>query len=317
MSPVERSSSRMLHTINLLRFTAVVFLLVNVAAGVRAQSPAPTPTPTPTPASSGISLAPARVEVEMQSGSEMTLVVNLDYHSIDDNSQPIRIVASLNDWTIDRTGQVQFERANTLPNSASSWLIYSPAETTVIPGNLHAIRVTISVPRDAAPGDHLSALIVEQRPDNLKLNQNRRQMVIRYRMAAVFYIKVPQLRRQGSLESLHAETNGEQVIITPVLKNAGNSVIRPITSLKVTNSAGVALVDLPQKESLPVLGGAELIQPLVLETHLAPGTYSVKYRVDFQDGNRPIEGITELVIQESQRTSNGPPKTGVGAVANE
>jgi hypothetical protein len=315
MSPVERSSSRMLHTINLLRFTAVVFLLVNVAAGVRAQSPAPTPTPTP--ASSGISLAPARVEVEMQPGSEMTLVVNLDYHSIDDNSQPIRIVASLNDWTIDRTGQVQFERANTLPNSASSWLIYSPAETTVIPGNLHAIRVTISVPRDAAPGDHLSALIVEQRPDNLKLNQNRRQMVIRYRMAAVFYIKVPQLRRQGSLESLHAETNGEQVIITPVLKNAGNSVIRPITSLKVTNSAGVALVDLPQKESLPVLGGAELIQPLVLETHLAPGTYSVKYRVDFQDGNRPIEGITELVIQESQRTSNGPPKTGVGAVANE
>jgi hypothetical protein len=307
----------MLHMINLLRFTAVVFLLVNVAAGVRAQSPAPTPTPTPTPASSGISLAPARVEVEMQPGSEMTLVVNLDYHSIDDNSQPIRIVASLNDWTIDRTGQVQFERANTLPNSASSWLIYSPAETTVIPGNLHAIRVTISVPRDAAPGDHLSALIVEQRPDNLKLNQNRRQMVIRYRMAAVFYIKVPQLRRQGSLESLHAETNGEQVIITPVLKNAGNSVIRPITSLKVTNSAGVALVDLPQKESLPVLGGAELIQPLVLETHLAPGTYSVKYRVDFQDGNRPIEGITELVIQESQRTSNGPPKTGVGAVANE
>ena len=317
MSPVERSSSRMLHTINLLRFTAVVFLLVNVAAGVRAQSPAPTPTPTPTPASSGISLAPARVEVEMQPGSEMTLVVNLDYHSIDDNSQPIRIVASLNDWTIDRTGQVQFERANTLPNSASSWLIYSPAETTVIPGNLHAIRVTISVPKDATPGDHLSALIVEQRPDNLKLNQNRRQMVIRYRMAAVFYIKVPQLRRQGSLESLHAETNGEQVIITPVLKNAGNSVIRPITSLKVTNSAGVALVDLPQKESLPVLGGAELIQPLVLETHLAPGTYSVKYRVDFQDGNRPIEGITELVIQESQRTSNGPPKTGVGAVANE
>jgi len=307
----------MLHTINLLRFTAVVFLLVNVAAGVSAQSPAPTPTPTPTPASSGISLAPARVEVEMQPGSEMTLVVNLDYHSIDDNSQPIRIVASLNDWTIDRTGQVQFERANTLPNSASSWLIYSPAETTVIPGNLHAIRVTISVPRDAAPGDHLSALIVEQRPDNLKLNQNRRQMVIRYRMAAVFYIKVPQLRRQGSLESLHAVTNGEQVIITPVLKNAGNSVIRPITSLKVTNSAGVALVDLPQKESLPVLGGAELIQPLVLETHLAPGTYSVKYRVDFQDGNRPIEGITELVIQESQRTSNGPPKTGVGAVANE
>ena len=232
------------------------------------------------------------------------MVVNLDYHSTADNAQPVRIVASLNDWTIDRDGQVQFARANTFPNSASPWLIYSPAETTVIPGNLHAIRVTVSVPKDATPGDHLSALIIEQRPDNLKLlNENRRQMVIRYRMAAVFYIKVPQLRRQGSLESLRAEATEDKVVVTPLLKNAGNSVIRPLTSLKVTNSSGASVAELPQKESLPVLGGAELLQPLVLEAHLAPGTYTVKYRVDFQDGSRPTEGVTEVVVPQSQRTS--------------
>ena len=163
---------------------------------------AQTPNPEPTPRTSGISLAPARFELEMQPDSETTVVVNIDYHTGAENSQPVRIVASLNDWTIDRDGQVRFEKANTLPNSASSWLIHSPAETMVIPGNLHAIRVTISVPKDATPGDHLTALIIEQRPDSIKLNENRRQVVIRYRMAAVFYIKVPQLRRQGSLESL-------------------------------------------------------------------------------------------------------------------
>ena len=185
------------------QFTAVlVWAFISVVC-VNAQSKVPDATPKP--AGSGISLAPARLELEMQPGSETTVVVNIDYHSSSVDSQPVRIVASLNDWTIDRNGQVQFEKANTLPNSASSWLIYSPAETTVIPGNLHAIRVTVSVPKDATPGDHLSALIIEQRPDNLKLNQDRRQMVIRYRMAAVFYIKVPQLRRQGSLESLRAE----------------------------------------------------------------------------------------------------------------
>lgn len=253
----------------------------------------------------------------MQPGSETTVVVNLDYHSPFEQSQPVRIVASLNDWTIDRNGEVQFERANTLPNSASSWLIYSPAETTVTPGSLHAIRVTVSVPKDATPGDHLTALIIEQRPDNLKLTENRRQMVIRYRMVAVFYIKVPQLRRHGSLEALHAEAKGDQVIVTPLLKNAGNSVIRPLTSLKVTNSSGVAVVELPQKESLPVLGGAELMQPLVLETRLAPGTYNIKYRVDFQDGSRPTEGITELVIPETQRTSGGSATRGLNASSNE
>ncbi len=295
----------------MLRFTAVLFWMFVSVICATAQSPEPTPKPT------GISLAPARLELEMQPSQETTVVVNLDYHSISDNAQPVRIVASLNDWTIDRDGQVKFERANTLPNSASSWLIYSPAETTVIPGNLHAIRVTVSVPNDATPGDHLSALIIEQRPDNLKVNENRRQMVIRYRMAAVFYIKVPQLRRQGSLESLRAEATGDKVVVTPLLKNAGNSVIRPLTSLKVTDNSGVSVAELPQKESLPVLGGAELLQPLVLETRLAPGTYTVKYRVDFQDGNRPTEGVTELVIPQSQRTSTVPASRGMAASSNE
>src|ERR1044072_9860013 len=286
-------------TNNISRFVVFLTLFLVTVVCVSAQSPSPEPTPTP--AGNGISLAPARLELEMQPGTETTVVVNLDYHSTGENPQPVRIVASLNDWTIDRDGQVQFERANTLPNSASSWLIYSPAETTVIPGNLHAIRVTVSVPKDATPGDHLTALIIEQRPDNLKLlTDNRRQMVIRYRMGAVFYIKVPQLRRQGSLESLRAEATEEKVVVTPLLKNAGNSVIRPLTSLKVTDSAGVSVVDLPQKESLPVLGGAELAQPFVIETRLAAGTYSVKYRVDFQDGSRPTEGITELVVLPSQ-----------------
>jgi len=294
------------------KLTAILIWLFITVICVSAQ----VPDTTPKPAGNGISLAPARLELEMQPGTETTVVVNLDYHATSENSQPVRIVASLNDWTIDRDGQVKFERANTLPNSASSWLIYSPAETTVTPGNLHAIRVTVSVPKDATPGDHLTALIVEQRPDNIKLTENRRQVVIRYRMGAVFYIKVPQLRRQGSLESLRAETKDDQILVTPLLKNTGNSVIRPLTSLKVTNSTGVAVAELPQKESLPLLGGSELVQPLVLESRLAPGTYTVKYRVDFQDGSRPTEGVTELVIPASQPALNGPARATV-PVSNE
>jgi hypothetical protein len=291
----------------------LIWLFITVVC-VTAQTPVPEATPKPS--GNGISLAPARLELEMQPGTEITVVVNLDYHATSENSQPVRIVASLNDWTIDRDGQVKFERANTLPNSASPWLIYSPAETTVTPGNLHAIRVTVSVPKDATPGDHLTALIVEQRPDNIKLTENRRQVVIRYRMGAVFYIKVPQLRRQGSLESLRAETKDDQILVTPLLKNTGNSVIRPLTSLKVTDKAGIAVAELPQKESLPLLGGAELVQPLVLESRLAPGTYTVKYRVDFQDGSRPTEGVTELVIPASQPALNGSARA-VVPVSNE
>src|ERR1044071_3255709 len=94
------------------KLTGVVILLLVAVACVDAQSPSPEPTPTP--AGNGISLAPARLELEMQPGSETTVVVNLDYHSMGANPQPVRIVASLNDWNIDRDGQVHFERSNTL-----------------------------------------------------------------------------------------------------------------------------------------------------------------------------------------------------------
>jgi methionine-rich copper-binding protein CopC len=259
--------------------------------------------------SSGISLSPARIELEMQPGTETTVVVNIDYHSTVKDSQPVRIVASLNDWTIARNGEVQFQRANTLPNSASSWAIYSPAETMVTPGQVHAIRVTISVPKDASTGDHLTSLIIEQRPDTLKLNQNLRQMVVRYRMAAVFYIKVPKLIRRGSLDGLQAEATAAGIIVTPSLSNKGNSVIRPITSLKLVDSSGTSIAELPQKESLPLLGGSELAQPITLEKTLAPGSYTVRYRVDFQDGNTPTEGITDLIVRETTTASrsNGTP----------
>lgn len=270
-------------------------LLVSSAAAARAQAPA-APAQTE-PAADGIALAPARVELEMQPGAETTVVVNLDYRSSNAAAQSARIVASLNDWNITRDGQVEFYRAGTQPNSASAWLIYSPAETTVEPGKTHSIRVTVTVPKEAAPGDHLAALVVEQRPDTLKFGQGRRQMVVRYRMACVFYIKVPQLTRRGSLENLEATADASGVTVVPTLKNVGNSVLRPVSSAKVVDAAGRTVAELPEGESLPVLGGAELSQKLRIEKPLAPGAYSVRYRIDFQDGSRMTEGVTDLVVK--------------------
>ena len=111
-----------------------------------------------TPPSSGsMALSPARFELEMKPGTETTVVVNLDYRSEGGSTMPARIVASLNDWTITKDGRVEYSRANTQPNSASSWMIYTPGEAAVTPGTIHQIRVTVAVPANATPGDHLAA----------------------------------------------------------------------------------------------------------------------------------------------------------------
>lgn len=249
--------------------------------------------------SDGLAMAPARFELEMQPGTETTVVINLDYHTSKGGAQPSRIMASLNDWDIKPGGELQFYKAGTLARSASPWLIYSPSEVTVQPGHTHSIRVTISVPKDATPGDHLAALIVEQRPDTIKYNRNIRQMSVRFRMASMFYITVPQTVRRGTLENLEAVAGPNGITITPTLKNEGNSAIRPLSSVQIIDSRGRTVLEMAEGESLPVLGGALLSKPLLIEQPLPPGTYTVKYRVDFQGNGKATEGITDLIVKES------------------
>lgn len=250
------------------------------------------------PADDGIGVAPARFELPMLPGSEKTVVVNVIYNSVSGEAQPCRLVASLGDWSLSSTGEAEYYKAGTQPSSASSWLTYSPAEITALPSKVHPIRVTISVPKDATPGDHLAALFVEARPDNLKLDQTRRQVILRFRMAALFYVMVPQLTKKGSLQNLKAGVSEQGILITPTLKNDGNSHLRPLHSVKILDSAGATVAELPETESLPVLAGAEMSRALMIPKTLGAGAYSVRYRVDFKDGSAATEGQTELVIKD-------------------
>ncbi len=254
-----------------------------------------------------IALSPARFELEMKPGTETTVVVNLDYRSPSNSNQATRIVTSLSDWTMTKGGQVEYFSANTRRDSASSWIVYSPGETSVLPGSIHQIRVTISVPAEAKPGDHLAALTFEQRPDTIKHEQTgSRTMIVRYRMATVFYIKVPGLTKRGSIEELYAESSSNEILISPTLKNEGNSMVRPQASVKVVDSEGKLVANVDELDPLPVLAGSELKRPIRIEKALAPGTYTVKYRVDFQDGQKVAEGVTDLIVESASQVAAAP-----------
>ena len=256
----------------------------------------------------GIALSPGRFELEMDPGTDTTVVINVDYRPGADPTKPARLVASLNDWTITKGAQIEYFPANTRPNSASSWLTYTPAEAAVLPGTVHQIRVTISVPQNATPGDHLTSLIIEQRPENLHATGNARQVVVKYRMASVFYIKVKNLTHKGDINELLAESTPEGVVVKPTLRNDGNSMIRPLGSAKVIDSDGKVAAEIPDFEMMPVLAGSEVDQRFEIPAALRAGNYTVKCRVDFQDGRPPIEGVTDLVVKVTQIAAADPPK---------
>ncbi len=258
----------------------------------------------------GIALSPGRFELEMDPGTDTTVLINVDYRAGAgaDPTKAARIVASLNDWTITKGAQVEYFPANTRPDSASSWVTYTPAEAAVMPGTVHQIRVTISVPPNATPGDHLTSIIIEQRPENLHATGNTKQVVVKYRMASVFYIKVKGLTHKGDMNELLAESTPEGVTVKPTLKNDGNSMVRPLGSAKVIDADGKVAAEIPDFEMMPVLAGSEIDQRFEIPAALRAGNYTVKCRVDFQDGRPPIEGVTDLVVKTTQIATAGEPK---------
>ena len=287
-------------------FTVIAGMLVlPLLALGQAQGPPAQPSSQP-PTEDGIGVAPARFELPMLPGAEKTVVVNVIYNSASGEAQPCRLVASLGDWSILSSGEAEYYKAGTQSNSACAWLTYSPAEITALPSKIHPIRVTITVPKDATPGDHLAALFVEARPDNLKVDQNRRQVILRFRMAALFYVMVPRLTKKGSLQNLKTGVSEQGILVTPTLKNDGNSHLRPLHSVKVLDPAGAVVAEILESESMPVLAGSEMSHSLVIQKTVTPGAYSVLYRVDFRDGNPTTEGHTELVVKDrsAQKSAN-------------
>lgn len=243
-----------------------------------------------------IAISPSRIELPMMPGTEKTVVVNLIYSSETGKGQPTRVLAYLGDWTITKQGKIDFYPAGSRLNSASPWLVYSPTEVTVIPGRSHPIRVTISVPKDAAPGEHVAALFVEPRPDDIKFDENRKQVRVKFRLAAVFYVMVPTLTQDASLENLKAEATEKALIVTPRLRNKGNTHVRPIYAIKLLDQSGVAVAECPETEALPVLADSETEIPLTIEKTLPAGSYSVRYRVKFSENGPVTEGRADLVV---------------------
>jgi hypothetical protein len=270
------------------------------------------------PSLDDVAITPSRHELIMAPGTERTVVVDVIYTSESGKSAPARLIAYLNDWSIDKSGSMQFYTAGANPDSATSWIIHSPVELSIVPGSVTAIRVTVSVPKDATPGDHTAAIILEPRPDVIKTDPTRKRLQTRFRLAAIFYIMVPELTRKGSLQNLRAEAGDKGITIIPTIRNEGNTHVRPVHSIKVVDPAGVIAAEINDTEWLPVLGGTETELRLLIEKAIPPGTYSVRYRVNFADGSALTEGQTELVVREPRRANvlTGPSDGAVKAEKN-
>lgn len=284
---------------------ALALLLFAFALPARAQATGPDSRAL-TPGETGLALAPARQVLRMMPGEEKTVVVNVRYSAVSSGAEGARLKAYLVDWDQASTGEARFHRAGTRPDSASQWLLFSPAEMRVAPGVPLPIRVTISVPRDAEPGDHLVALMVEPRLASLKTEGQSKHVRVAVRLGTLFYIMVGELTAQLALEDLAAEVDDGTVVVTPTLRNTGNSHVRPLHGIEIFDAEGARVAGIDETEGAAVLGGSRIRPPLKVSTALAPGRYTVRYRVDPRAGAKVLVGEIDLSVSPVERLAHTP-----------
>ena len=277
-----------------LLFSAMVLSLAFTSAALAQDAGTAAAEPA---ASDEIAISPSRLELTLAPGTEKTSVINIVYSSPNASlAKPSRLLASLGDWNLSDTGDLQFFKQGERPNSATKWVLYSPGEFTAMPGKTSQIRLTVTVPKDTPPGDYHSVMFVEERPGNLKEKKNRKELSFHFRLSTIVYVSVPPLTTKAELKGLTAAMSARGVVVTPTISNTGNSHVRPTHSYKVLGAGDKVVAEFSQPEGFPILRESVSSPPLVAPTQLPAGEYQVRYRVDFMDGSPIKEGRTHFTV---------------------
>lgn len=259
------------------------------------ESPAPN-----VDAHGGIRLTPSMAEIEVAAGVDATFLMYIDYNR--SVGEPQRMLASFSDWSMNRTGDTVTYPPGQQAGSAVQWITYSPAEFVLAPGKRQPIRVTVSVPKDATPGDHLAAFAVEPRPESNKTRT--RQMTVRMRMVSWIIVKVGPTVKQGVLKNVRVVAGTHSLSIVPTIQNTGNTILWPKASYLI-ESNGARLQEGRLTDVPAVLANGESEKQYVVPSSLAAGRYTLRLRVDLGFMRRAIEGVTEVIIPGTTNALEG------------
>ena len=107
-----------------------------------------------------LEVSPIRAEHQIEAGGSETNVIQV--HNA--GPKPVRVKAQVQDWQMNRKGEVTFARVASTSGSLSAWLEINPTDFQVEPGQTKEIRYTLTIPAGAKTGSYHAAIIVEGMP---------------------------------------------------------------------------------------------------------------------------------------------------------
>lgn len=200
-------------------------------------------------------------------------VVTRDVLLTSGSDAPLEVIGYPVDALTGVTSGVVFANRKDPVEEAGRWVGLSARRVTLAPGASRRVRVTIRVPADAAPGDHVGG-VVFQRAGAPKASGGTfsvRQVV---RVALATHVRVDgSLRRGMALGELGIKpVTGTQVpSITMALRNTGNVLCKPIVRVELVREGQALGVE--RRDLDTILPGDEIAYPMPWPRPLDAGTY--------------------------------------------
>ncbi|HEX2863475.1 MAG TPA: hypothetical protein VHN99_02810, partial [Deinococcales bacterium] len=214
-----------------------VLAALAVAVGVAANAPA-------LAQNSGFGIDPSKLEFSLApgaSGSGTVVVLT--------RNETLPLVASLEDFLLDSTGDARMLPGSTLERSAAAWLAVTPDAFSLPAKGTTTVTVKVRVPPDPKlNGTYWTTVaFTPVRPPNTG------GLAMNVRVALVVYVNVGQQLPKGVAGGLKWDAvNG---LFRFTFQNKGNTVLRPKGALTLVNSAGVKVATLPVDDFACLPGG--------------------------------------------------------------
>ena len=244
----------------------------------------------------GLGLSPMRLEMKLTPGLQQSGVLTLS----SDSGDKVRVRAEALDFWIDQDQTPQFEPS--LPSEAGfscrEWVSVNPVETEVAPLTQTNIRYTVRVPASVeSPRGYHCAIGFTTLPTDAEAGGTGIKTAVR--VVSAFYVVVGNPGIEGEFKELKLvhSTAGDQPhwVGEVVVENHSLTHFRPVGELSVLDGEGKVLESVALTP-LPALPKREQRYIVPFTTDLAPGTYTLRARVDF--GMNVIEEGTAVVHAE-------------------
>lgn len=180
--------------------------------------------------------------------------------------EPIRFVLYATDaFNTSDSAAFTLLREEEEPTDVGSWIQLAAPEYEVPAGQRIDVPFSVSVPRDASPGDHVGAIVAQPVTASPQPGEDELSFDIRFRIGARVYLRVegpvePRLRvtqLQLDHEQGIAPTSGSTGI-EYVVRNDGNVRLTPTAELRITGPFGITVREFRPRELPELLPGGEV-----------------------------------------------------------